>query len=1087
MYIGAGRLDVNNLQSDKDKILKSINDDIYIIRQGAEKYRAERTVIKNGFSKNKPTNFISILGERGSGKTSLMLTLLDELKKDTEKNCESEEPKQLDFIISIIDPSMFNVEKNALGWILYSFEDRIKELEKKLKENYCNDKTEALEGLKGSYEKVKNYYLKTRSFYRGNLAALSEGKREFENVNNEIIKADLKLERAFSEFIDSFIDVTMKLYCHKNKTPLIIIPFDDIDLSPQCGPDILECITNYLKHPNIVVIMSGEFKTFRESLFIDLWNKENIPNQLDKDIKIGEKTIFDTIDQRVDEILGKVMPPKYRYTLRGLLLKERLLFTPLCKRDEETIAEKLLKIKCFRVTDNYEYETWFDFFNLFIEDQIDLTNILEKTKKVDPLNHEKYSGYEEDVEELKEYCNKAKDFINNYGKFFWNEDLVKDKKVLKKKIEEILENYNPSRYAYILPENPRGLVNLYYKLDDIINLLQTTDDKESPRHKLQLKKIENKHNFISYKEKTSIYSNNYIILKMFYDIIVNSNIKISYSENIIKMDDIINFSDAREKVRFNFKKIYISSPEEYKYYDYNVSPKLLRFNFINNDYLKENAEETTLEIRDSFMKLNHSQSAVIQMFYDLSEIFLHSSQLNIICEKNLRDIIVYKDSSDNELMVYMMDLKTFKNYYKFQKMYESSIPIIKENSRANTLRNLKVELANILNDIRWKSEPYKRKYNKEQELNEDELRQIYANYYKENIPDIFKDYDENKLTISNFIIFSGYDLNVYKEEFDYYINKSPINILYSDLLDELILEQKDKSGVEGVKYTINKYKNTIDFNTNPLNRLNKFIKEYDKGKKVWEDIKFELFNINCIFIVRLVKEIFEDEILSKRSKIDSVNELMNIFIDQTDGILKFTKVNRIRFEILLEEATKIINDVRSILIQGKSIVNITNIIQSFLCEKEGINIAPSAVDNKILGLSYIYTEDEVYRKEIMEVYRQISLNIQYQIKEDYKNKLKNITKGDFDDELLTNLKAALKNNNANEIREVSYEIVSQYFLTLSNEIEGFNMALKDFIKYKPPTVILGVIKLLSKETQLVTINNEVRDELNKKGINPNHL
>ena len=79
MFIGAGKLSRENLPQDRMKILDNIMSSIESIRKEASQIKLKNE--DKNISKSKPTNFISILGERGSGKTSLGLTVLEELNR----------------------------------------------------------------------------------------------------------------------------------------------------------------------------------------------------------------------------------------------------------------------------------------------------------------------------------------------------------------------------------------------------------------------------------------------------------------------------------------------------------------------------------------------------------------------------------------------------------------------------------------------------------------------------------------------------------------------------------------------------------------------------------------------------------------------------------------------------------------------------------------------------------------------------------------------------------------------------------------------------------------------------------------------
>ncbi|MDO7487584.1 hypothetical protein Q5O89_20865 [Peribacillus frigoritolerans] len=70
------------------------------------------------------SNSISILGTRGSGKTSILLTLKKHFGKDTVSN----------ITLPMIIPEFIGKSNDTLGWILGYLEDEIKKLEKLDKE-----------------------------------------------------------------------------------------------------------------------------------------------------------------------------------------------------------------------------------------------------------------------------------------------------------------------------------------------------------------------------------------------------------------------------------------------------------------------------------------------------------------------------------------------------------------------------------------------------------------------------------------------------------------------------------------------------------------------------------------------------------------------------------------------------------------------------------------------------------------------------------------------------------------------------------------------------------------------------------------
>ncbi|PWX17149.1 hypothetical protein CYK66_01835 [Clostridium perfringens] len=91
-----------------------------------------------------------------------------------------------------------NLEKNSLGWIIYSFDQVIQNIvqHEKINKEYCTDNRQVIE-LEVLYKNLKTCYIRCREFYRNNLATLSDGKIEYEKVNQNIILADINLEKYF--------------------------------------------------------------------------------------------------------------------------------------------------------------------------------------------------------------------------------------------------------------------------------------------------------------------------------------------------------------------------------------------------------------------------------------------------------------------------------------------------------------------------------------------------------------------------------------------------------------------------------------------------------------------------------------------------------------------------------------------------------------------------------------------------------------------------------------------------------------------------------------------------------------------------
>lgn len=315
--IGAGLLDVEYLKESDIRLY-----DIYErVLKHIESFRINANIFENeeSFIKSrKPNNTISIIGDRGVGKTSLMLTLLNELmwnnKKEKIRNQEN-------IILPIVDPEKFNAEKNVLGWIIFYFKEILDGYEEQNRD-YCSEKQKAFEQLKEQHQKLQKIYVKSRESSRIEMAGFVSGSSEYIKISEDVIFADMSLDKELDKFINKFV-AYVKRYNSENKNPLIFITFDDIDLCPEQGVKIMNTILEYLAHPSIVTLVLGKLDNFKVGIENDLIKKLKVYN-LSEEREINEKISKNT----TNEILKKGLPPVLRNFIEKLTYEEIMNFIP---------------------------------------------------------------------------------------------------------------------------------------------------------------------------------------------------------------------------------------------------------------------------------------------------------------------------------------------------------------------------------------------------------------------------------------------------------------------------------------------------------------------------------------------------------------------------------------------------------------------------------------------------------------------------------------------------------------------------------------------------------------------------------------
>lgn len=304
-------------------------------------------------------NVISILGERGSGKTSVFLTLKDKhsLKYENE-----------DIILPLIVPDNMGETSDTLGWIISYLANEVSELHPKLKakerQNYAyNGFNKCVEDedseLKLKFKNLRKAYEIRKNAYLDKILKRDEGTKEYINDKAKMIQADQSLMENFNIFVNSLIKAKKEVNFDKKIEPLILIFFDDVDISAHRCPEVLETIRNYLNHPNIVVFVSGDFKVFSEIICLEFLRKEGvnsrdynevfIPVQQLQEQEINFFTALELRKERSQEYLKKVLPPSFRFYMKKLNDRDKSNFSyefvEGSKMSGATLAELLMRIE----------------------------------------------------------------------------------------------------------------------------------------------------------------------------------------------------------------------------------------------------------------------------------------------------------------------------------------------------------------------------------------------------------------------------------------------------------------------------------------------------------------------------------------------------------------------------------------------------------------------------------------------------------------------------------------------------------------------------------------------------------------------
>ncbi|MDD5716234.1 MAG: hypothetical protein PHW64_00395 [Sulfuricurvum sp.] len=229
---------------------------------------------------------ITILGERGSGKTSLLLnleTILVKHKKDL-------------VFLKIIDPTLFETKQNILVSIISLIADKVKDKNKEADDDWNESLIKLADGLK-LLDGVGSDIIKSDLFDDGTLI-LEKGL--------DHAHSGLNLEKYFN----CYIVKSLSLLDQK----MFVVIFDDIDTNIDKGWMVLETIRKYLTSCQLQVFVSGDWGLYSSLVRMKQW--ENFDRKILPEKEWHNKE--DLIDQLEEQYLIKVLKPEYRIYLENL-------------------------------------------------------------------------------------------------------------------------------------------------------------------------------------------------------------------------------------------------------------------------------------------------------------------------------------------------------------------------------------------------------------------------------------------------------------------------------------------------------------------------------------------------------------------------------------------------------------------------------------------------------------------------------------------------------------------------------------------------------------------------------------------------
>lgn len=332
----------------------------------------------------KYNNTISILGSRGAGKTSIIMSFRDMYNQaDNQDGIRSGKNIMMPMLI----PQDFAPGQPLLSWVITQLVKKSEEIEERLQRDggiaaryvwsEWRDKAgpvRAEDPLRACTEDLlAAFNLRYQS--RGNVQQIQDLDGEDIYYYVDSLKQDTHLAQNILKLISMFVDYYRYELNHGSawqpdvsfgesgaeREPLLFFTIDDLDLAPERSSEVLELVLRYLQHPNVVVLCGWYHELFQNNLCIDLLRNQGVLNSNQINENYGFYDAFmersrrkvsalDSARRLASDNLKKAFPPAQRYEIRSLTTAERAdfpyaLLEKLTEEErQEAVNKRLFKI-----------------------------------------------------------------------------------------------------------------------------------------------------------------------------------------------------------------------------------------------------------------------------------------------------------------------------------------------------------------------------------------------------------------------------------------------------------------------------------------------------------------------------------------------------------------------------------------------------------------------------------------------------------------------------------------------------------------------------------------------------------------------
>lgn len=245
---------------------------------------------KNQGLQESRNNIIAFTGDRGTGKTSCMVSVLNMLNG----HMQERKVNKTFATVDVVDPSFFDENTNIIylvvGKMFAAFRESVdNDREKSLAEDGI------IHALMEAFSKVLSQISMMGK------APLNENDTDVHQLGNLLVTVDLK--KSLKTLVDTYLR-----YCKKD---FLVIPVDDLDNNTEQAYQMMEQIRKYLILPNVIILISFKLEQIlnvAELYFTDIY----------KPLYSNNKEMALTVADMAQKYLLKLFPLEHRIALPDL-------------------------------------------------------------------------------------------------------------------------------------------------------------------------------------------------------------------------------------------------------------------------------------------------------------------------------------------------------------------------------------------------------------------------------------------------------------------------------------------------------------------------------------------------------------------------------------------------------------------------------------------------------------------------------------------------------------------------------------------------------------------------------------------------